>query len=89
MPTLLEDLTACEKDRLDLELWYPFISRIPEKQIKLFFQRLREQVSKRIISGQDDVIKQIGQQLAGISFVESKFLQIKNEQKGLDKRPKV
>lgn len=76
-----DELVQVEKDTLDLTQLHFFLQRTSEKQLKLLFERFRSLVLRKASSGEAGVLLEVSHQLKGISFVESKFLQIKNEQK--------
>lgn len=81
MATVAEELTEVEKERLDISKWYVLVREIPPQQIKLFFRRLREITARRVTAGDSETLEDVGRQLKGISFVESKFLAMREEAK--------
>lgn len=82
---ILKDIKECEKEILDVLPWATFLKSQSEKQIRLFFKRISQFQTNRISSGTTkEQAEEIIQTVKGISFIEQKFLQIKNEEKGID-----
>lgn len=81
MNTVAQELTECEKDKLDINKIYAVIKELSDKDITLFFQRLCDITRKRVSPGCTiENLVEIQQTLKGITFVESKLKQIKKEQ---------
>lgn len=78
--TTAERLTLSEKEKLNINDWYVAIKNLSEKDIRLLFQRIREEMYKRVNqeTSEEDV-KRLPSILLGVVQVEAIFLEIKKE----------
>lgn len=78
--TTSDRLTSSEKEKLNINDWYVAIKNISEKDIRLLFQRIREEMYKRINQETpEEDAKRLPSILLGVVQVEAVFLEIKKE----------